>query len=92
MIDKENLLRELRSLAGKRVLLHDESFQVIEILPEGPVVVLQSMAADKVIQANAQGEATRRVPLIVEVPAWLGGTDVLDPRVKGWLGDAGDGA
>ncbi len=85
MIDKPDLLMQLRQLIGRCVTLHGESFQVIEILPEGPVVVLQSLAEDTVIQANAQGEASRRVPRIVEVPAWLGGADLLDPRVDEWL-------
>lgn len=85
MIDKAALLTKLRALTGQCVTLHGESFQVIEILSEGPTVVLQSLAHDTVIQANAQGEASRRVPKIVEVSAWLGGENLLDPRVTAWL-------
>lgn len=80
-----NLLFRLRTLIGQRVRLHGEPFQVIEILPEGPVVVLQDLTSEAVIQANAQGEASRLAPRIVEVPAWLGGERTLDPRVAGWL-------
>lgn len=72
-------------LIGQCVALHGESYQVIEILPEEPAVVLQSLAEEKVIQANAQGEASRRVPRIVEVSARLGGENLLDPRVAAWL-------
>lgn len=85
MIDQATLLAQLRALIGECVAVHGEPFQVIEILSDGPTVVLQSLAEDTVIQANAQGEASRRVPRIVEVSAWLGGEDVLDPRVAGWL-------
>jgi len=90
MIDKPALLKQLRNLIGKRVALHGESFQVIEILPEGPVLVLQSLADETVIQANAQGEASRRVPRITEVQAWIGGEKLLDPRVAAWLESSAD--
>lgn len=85
MIDKPTLLAQLRNLIGQRVAVHGESFQIIEIIAEGPTVVLQSLADETVIQANAQGEASRRVPRITEVPAWIGGEDLLDPRVAEWL-------
>lgn len=79
------MLTQLRSLIGTRVHLHGEPYQVIEVLPEGPVVVLQALDAEHVIQANAQGEASRRVPRLIEVDARLGGEETLDPRVAGWL-------
>lgn len=88
MDESEQLLRQLRNLIGTRLRLHGDLHQVIEILPEGPVVVLQALDEEPVIQANAQGEATRRVPRIVEVDAWLGGANALDPRVKAWLQEA----
>lgn len=83
-------MQRLRQLIGSRVRLHGDPFQVIEVLPEGPVVVLQALDADHVIQANAQGEASRRVPLLVEVDARLGGESTLDPRVSGWLRQVDD--
>ncbi len=88
MDEARQLLNQLRSLIGQQVELHGDPYQVIEILPEGPVVVLQALAEETVIQANAQGEASRLVPRIVEVSAWLGGEGILDPRVSGWLATA----
>lgn len=90
MDESQTLLQRLRQLIGSRVRLHGDPFQVIEVLPEGPVVVLQALDADHVIQANAQGEASRRVPLLVEVDARLGGESTLDPRVSGWLRQVDD--
>ena len=90
MDETNELLTALRFLIGTRVYLHGEPYQVIEILPEGPVLVLQALEAEHVIQANAQGEASRRVPRLVEVDARLGGEDTLDPRVAGWLRQAAD--
>ncbi len=85
MNEPENLLTDLRRIIGQQVHLHGELHQVIEVLPEGPVVVLQALEGGAVIQANAQGEASRMVPGIVEVPACLAGENALDPRVRGWL-------
>lgn len=85
MDESDELLQRLRSLIGSRVRLHGDPFQVIEVLPEGPALVLQALDAAHVIQANAQGEASRRVPRLVELNARLGGEDTLDPRVAGWL-------
>ncbi len=92
MNEREELLQQLRSLIGTELRLHGDRHQVIEILPEGPTVVLQALDEEPVIQANAQGEATRRVPRIVEVQAWLGGANALDPRVKAWLAQAAKSA
>jgi len=85
MDESQELLTRLRRMIGQQVRLHGDLHQVIEILPEGPVVVLQALQQASVIQANAQGEASRLVPRIVEVPACLGGENTLDPRVKSWL-------
>ncbi len=91
MHESTDLLTRLRNMIGRQVRLHGDLHQVIEILPEGPVVVLQALEQDSVIQANAQGEASRLVPLIVEVPACLGGEKTLDPRVSGWLRSSATG-
>lgn len=85
MNESAELLTRLRQLIGARVRLHGDLCQVIEVLPEGPVVVLQTLGSEHVIQANAQGEASRKVPRLIEIDALLGGEQVLDPRVAGWL-------
>lgn len=85
MDESHDLLSQLRALIATRIYLHGDPYQVIEVLPEGPVIVLQALDAEHVIQANAQGEASRRVPRLVEIEARLGGEETLDPRVAGWL-------
>lgn len=85
MNESRELLTRLRRIIGRQVRLHGELHQVIEVLPEGPVIVLQALDGEAVIQANAQGEASRMVPEIVEIPACLGGEETLDPRVREWL-------
>ena len=51
----------LTALIGHRVRAHGQEFQIIEVLEDGPSLVLQQNV-DTVIQPDQLGEAHRRVP------------------------------
>ncbi|HHQ42701.1 MAG TPA: hypothetical protein ENK20_10500 [Chromatiales bacterium] len=59
----------LRALVGLELDWEGHRWQVIEVLPDGPTVVLQATDGAREIQANQHGEAVRRVPRCREVPA-----------------------
>jgi len=59
----------LRALLGLELDWEGHRWQVIEVLPDGPTVVLQATDGAREIQPNQHGEAARRVPCRREVPA-----------------------
>lgn len=63
-------LDKLQGLIGNRLEYHGHTYQVIEVLADGPSLVLEYI--DKidhaVIQADLHGEAHRRVPETVTIP------------------------
>ncbi len=59
----------LRALLGLELDWDGHRWQVVDILPEGPMVVLQATDGAREIQPNQHGDAARRVPLRREVPA-----------------------
>jgi hypothetical protein len=59
---------QLRSMIGLRLRHEGIVCQVIEVLEDGPALVLQSIHEAPTIQANQHGEATRRTPVIYTVP------------------------
>lgn len=61
-------LDQLRSLIGERVRYGGDAFFVMEVLEDGPYLVLQSLTDDPVIQANQYGEAHRLAPLTHTIP------------------------
>ncbi len=65
-------LDQLRGMIGLRVLHMDCECQVVEVLEDGPSLVLMDMEAHSTIQPDQHGEAHRRVPVTYTVP-------VLDP-------------
>jgi hypothetical protein len=69
-------LDALRDMIGLRVLHGGRTCEVIEVLEEGPALVLQCCDQDSVIQADQYGEAHRRAPETHVV-------SVLDPRRAG---------
>ena len=54
-------VNELRAMIGMDVIYHGQYAQVIEVLEEGPSLVLQAVGTD-VIQSNMLGHPTRRSP------------------------------
>ena len=61
-------LQQLRGLIGLRVLFQETVWQIIEILEDGPSLVLQALDDHSTIQANQHGDANRRVPRTVTLP------------------------
>lgn len=51
----------LQDLIGKRLQYRGSYCQIIDILDEGPALILQDCSDHKTIQANQFGEANRRV-------------------------------
>jgi hypothetical protein len=59
---------QLRSMIGLRLLYQGILCRVIEVLEDGPSLVLQSIDEEPSIQANQHGEANRRTPVSYTVP------------------------
>jgi len=64
MLMKEHItiVDHLRGLIGSNVRYHGTKFEIIEILEDGPALVLQDCEHRTSIQADQHGEAHRRVP------------------------------
>ncbi len=58
----ELTVTQLRSLIGLHVRYYGKDYQIIEVLEDGPALVLHDSAAHPTIQANLLGNATRRAP------------------------------
>ena len=61
-------LDQLRSMIGLRLRHQGILCQGIEVLEDGPSLILQSFQEAPTIQANQHGEATRRTPVTYTVP------------------------
>jgi hypothetical protein len=55
-------LEQLRSMIGLTVRYYGRLYQIIEVLEDGPSLVLQAAEAQPTIQPSLTGEATRRTP------------------------------
>jgi hypothetical protein len=60
-------LQQLRGLIGQRVRHQGAEYHIIEVLEDGPSIVLHSDESPRIIQANQYGEASRRVPRTVTI-------------------------
>ncbi len=60
-------LNQLRQLIGARVRYLEDRWQVIEVLDDGPSLVLESLQR-RVLQGTQFGEGSRRVPYRLRVP------------------------
>jgi len=58
---------QMREMIGLKVRYHACFCQVIEILEDGPCIVLKDLEAQTSIQADQHGEARRRVPITYTV-------------------------
>lgn len=63
-------LPQLRGLIGQCVSFHGVACRVIEVLEDGPMVVLQDAERNTDIQDNLYGEPSRQVPRVYQVPVW----------------------
>ena len=69
MNDTPTSLSQLRQLIGARVRYLEELWQVIEVLDDGPALILENLGR-RVVQQNQYGEGHRRVPHRVSVPVF----------------------
>lgn len=61
-------LEQLRGMIGVRVRHHGEEWRVVEVLEDGPSLVLESCSSARVIQPDRHGGGGRRVPEHTTVP------------------------
>lgn len=61
-------LDQLRELIGVRVEHEGVHCEIIEILEDGPALILQNCEAFSVIQPDQHGEAHRKVPPTLTIP------------------------
>lgn len=61
-------LDQLRNMIGMRMFYQGTLCQVIEVLEDGPSLVLQSISEAPTIQSNQHGEPTRRAPVTYTIP------------------------
>ena len=61
-------LEQLRGMIGLKVQHQGLRCQVIEVLEDGPSLVIQNCEAVSTIQANQFGDANRRVPQTHTIP------------------------
>jgi hypothetical protein len=59
---------DLRRHIGREVNHQGTHCRIIEVLEDGPTLVLQDTGSDRVVQDNRFGEAHRRVPPTFVVP------------------------
>lgn len=57
-------LTDLRKLLGQRVQWDGVECEIVEILEDGPALILQECNAQHVIQADQHGDAHRHVPVM----------------------------
>ena len=70
---------QLRDLIGTPVRHRNTDCVIIELLEEGPHLVLQEVIAGRGIQPDQFGEAHRRVPVTHTVPVHVENSNELHP-------------
>ena len=63
-------INQLHGLIGLRVIFQSQPWEIIEILEDGPALVLQDSQRHTVIQPDQYGEAHRRAPSTVTIPVF----------------------
>lgn len=71
-------VEQLRTLIGERVRYLARDWEIVEVLEDGPALVLQDVS-HKVIQPDQHGEAHRRVPTTVTIPIFTPDGTALNP-------------
>ncbi|WJW76784.1 hypothetical protein QVG61_06795 [Thiohalobacter sp. IOR34] len=71
-------LDELRRWIGRELDFLEEPCQVLEVLSDGPAVVLCCRCGETEIQGNQYGEANRRVPRTLTIPVYTGSGQLSD--------------
>ena len=73
---------QLRQLIGAQVRYLGVRWEIIEILEDGPALVLSDCEHHTVIQPDQHGEAHRRVPSTLTVPLYSHDGHDINPAVQ----------
>ncbi len=73
-------LDQLRRMIGIKVRYEGSLWQVIEVLEDGPSLVLESIRAPKVIQADKFGDGHRRTAEYLTIPVLTADRSELHPQ------------
>ncbi len=76
-------IENLRDTIGQRVRFHSVVFEIIEVLEDGPSLVLQDCEKHTSIQPDQHGEAHRRVPETMTLPILMTADGELDSDAMG---------
>ncbi len=71
----------LRELIGLKVRHQGSQWEIIEILEDGPALVLRDCEMHTVIQPDQHGEAHRRVPTTTTIPLFDPDSNELSPSL-----------
>jgi hypothetical protein len=81
-LDKQSLrVEHLRDLIGLKVKHQASLWEIIEVLEDGPTLVLRDCEMHTVIQADQHGEAHRRVPSTTTIPLFDRDGNELNPAL-----------
>jgi hypothetical protein len=72
-------ISELRGMLGKRVNHENKVYQIIEVIEHSHEIVLLPMNNEMYIQPDQHGDAHRRVPNAVTIPALTADKQELHP-------------
>lgn len=64
-------MQSLRRVLGAMVNYKGSQCEVIEVLEDGPAIVLRCLGGDCPIQGDMHGEAHRRTPSMITLPVYL---------------------
>ncbi len=73
---------ELNKLIGERIRYGDRIYTIIDILDEGPALILQSTAEYTVIQENQHGNPSRRGRHTATIPLLSADGRELNPHLQ----------
>lgn len=77
-----SLLSALRDLLGSEVTHQGVRCRLLEVLDDGPFVILEDCEKNMTIQENQYGGLWRRVPQVYTVPVIKDGTCDLHPQFE----------
>jgi hypothetical protein len=81
-LDKQSIrVEHLRDLIGLKVRHQGSQWEIIEVLEDGPTLVLRDCERHTVIQADQHGEAHRRVPTTTTIPLFDRDGNALNPAL-----------
>lgn len=75
-----SLLTALRALLGTEVVHQGVRCRLLEVIDDGPLLILEDCEAHTTIQENQYGGLWRRVPQVYTVPVMSAGTCELHPQ------------